>query len=154
MPARRLFVPLALVLLPPLLTGCLSAEARRAQYFGRRAQVEVTTARGRPVVLQLVAKDNGAARAGVSYARTQQWRDALAQLHAATDADGRDHRAWYALGAVYEKTGRLHRAFDAYRTAYFLRDEPAYEEAWRRVRAKGGGPAPADHAADRRDRVP
>ena len=134
-PALLLILTLTTLTAP----GCMTAEERRAQYFARRAQIEVTTARGLPVVLQLVAKDDGPSRAGVSFVRTEQYGEAVAQLRAATDADGNDHRAWFALGAVHEKTGRLHRAYDAYRTAFFLRNEPDYEEAWRRVRAKGGG---------------
>lgn len=126
-----------------LLSGCLSAEERRAQYFARRATVEVTTARGQPVTLQLMAADDGPARAGVSYVRTENYGLALEQLHAATDRKPHDHRAWFALGAVYEKTGRIHQAYDAYREAFFLRNEPDYEDGWRRTRTKRGG---EDHA--------
>jgi len=125
-----------LTLLP--LTGCISAEERRAQYHARRATIEVTTARGLPVTLQLVAADDGASRAGVSHVRTEDYGSALEQLRFATDRKPNDHRAWFALGAVYEKTGRIHQAYDAYRNAFFLRNEPDYEEAWRRTRSKRG----------------
>jgi len=127
---------LALTLLP--LAGCMTTEERRAQYHARRATVEVTTSRGQPVTLQLVAADDGAARAGVSHVRTEDYGSALEQLRVATDRKPRDHRAWFALGAVYEKTGHIHQAYDAYRNAFFLRNEPDYEEAWRRTRSKRG----------------
>ena len=128
---------LALTLLP--LVGCMTAEERRAQYFARRATVEVTTAQGQPVTLQLVAADDGASRAGISHVRTEDYGSAIEQLRFATDRKPNDHRAWFALGAVYEKTGSIHRAYDAYRNAFFLRNEPDYEEAWRRTRSKRGG---------------
>ena len=127
---------LALTLLP--LAGCLTAEERRAQFLARRATLEVTTAQGQPVTLQLVASDDGAARAGVSHARTEDYGSAIEQLRVATDRKPRDDRAWFALGAVYEKTGRINQAYEAYRNAYFLRNDPDYEEAWRRTRSKRG----------------
>ena len=119
-------------------TGCVSAAERQAQDRARRATVEVTTVRGRPVLLELVAANDGPSLAGVSYVRIEEWGEALTQLQIATDQKNHDHRAWFALGAVYEKTGRLDQAYDAYRQAFFLRNEPDYEDAWRRVRAKRG----------------
>ncbi len=135
--AAALLALLALTVLP--LAGCMTAEERRAQYFARRATIEVTTSRGQPVVLQLVAADDGPSRAGVSHVRTEDYGSALEQLRIATDRKPNDHRAWFALGAVYEKTGHIHQSYDAYREAFFLRNDPDYEEAWRRTRNKSGG---------------
>ncbi|MEE9404376.1 MAG: hypothetical protein V3V20_05755 [Algisphaera sp.] len=128
-------------------TGCMSVDERRAQFLDRRATVEVTTARGQPVILNLVASNDGPARAGISYIRTEQWKLALDQLRIATDQKTHDHGAWFALGAVYEKTGHMNQAYDAYRNAFFLRNDADYEEAWRRIRVKHGSNASDNDAS-------